>query len=35
MKKGTLTVPRGQYDPIVKKKQNKNTVYYKVLFSSK
>jgi len=32
MKKVTLTVPWGQYDPIVKKIQNINTVYYDVLF---
>jgi len=33
MKKVTLTVPWGQYDPTVKKKnQNINTVYYNVLF---
>jgi len=31
MKKVTLTVPWGQYDPIVKK-NNINTVYYNVLF---
>jgi hypothetical protein len=31
MKKVTLTVPCGQYDPIVKK-QNKNAVYYNVFF---
>jgi hypothetical protein len=29
MKEVTLTVPWGQYDPIVKN-QNKNTVYYNV-----
>jgi hypothetical protein len=32
MKKVTLSVPWGQYDPIVKKNQNENTVYYNVLF---
>jgi hypothetical protein len=32
MKKVTLTVPWGQYNPIIKN-QNKNTVYYNVFFS--
>jgi hypothetical protein len=31
MKEVTLTVPWGQYDPIVKI-QNKNTVYYNIFF---
>jgi len=31
MKKVTLTVPWGQYDPILKK-QNKSTVYYNDFF---
>jgi hypothetical protein len=33
MEKVKLTVPWGQYNPIVKKKQNKNSVYYNVFFS--
>jgi hypothetical protein len=32
MKKVTLTVPWGQYDLIVKKNLNKNSVYYNVFF---